>query len=432
MKRTPAETVVEFLSFSGDVQYCTSQFKTFSHRRWQRVLQWMDDHGLAFYFLQRVKDTKTTDAIPDWVRSRLDQTFDCNRRRVDDLSRRFDKINNKFHDAGIPFAVLKGFSLVPQFCPNASLRYQGDLDYLVDDPSLMAAQRVLIEAGYSPKPQISNQEITFLLPGAGKASRRQEQYSPQAPHAVELHLDIWDSELNRLPLLERQFSVERAITHQWNGLAFPALSEEDAFLLQVLHVCRHLFTYWVRMSCLYEIGYFLSKRAADTAFWRRLDERAGQSRVLRELIVVVTELTVQLFAPSVPLAVRAWVDDIRPATRIWIEKYARRCAFSEVPVYEFTLFPKSKLVLFLHQQYQNDCAQKNVLRSQLVVPSRLSRLVSSVKSDPSLLLNPGWWKRQLFIRRGLFHALAGLRYVCEIPRWRWLNRPRVRAASASG
>lgn len=432
MRRTPAESVVEFLSFSGDVRYCASQFKKFSHRRWERVLQWMDDHGLAFYFLQRLKDTQTTNAIPDWVRSRLEQDWDCNRSRVQELSRRFDTINHQFHDAGIPFAVLKGFSLVPQFCPDASLRHQGDLDYLVDDQSLTAAQRILIEAGYSSKPQISNQEITFLPPGEGKASRRREQYSPQAPHAVELHLDVWDSELNRLPLLERQFSVDRAITHHWNGFAFPALSEEDAFLLQVLHACRHLFTYWIRMSCLYEIGYFLSKGAADTAFWSRLDERARQSRVLRELIVVVTELAVQLFAPSIPPAVRAWGENIRPATRIWIEQYARRCAFSELPVYEFSLFPKSKLVLFLHQQYQGDCAQKNVLRSQLLVPSRLSRLVSSVKSDPSLLLNPYWWKRQLFIRRSLFHVLAGLRYLCEIPRWRWLNRPRVRAASASG
>jgi hypothetical protein len=34
------------------------------------------------------------------------------------------------------------------------------------------------------------------------------------------------------------------------------------------------------------------------------------------------------------------------------------------------------------------------------------------------VLNADWWKRQLFLRRSLFHSLAGLRFLCEIPRWR--------------
>jgi len=62
--------------------------------------------------------------------------------------------------------------------------------------------------------------------------------------------------------------------------------------------------------------------------------------------------------------------------------------------------------------------------------SRLSSMVSSVKNKPSLLLDAAWWKRQLLFKRSLFHALAALRYFYEIPRWKWLNRARMRSVSA--
>ncbi len=68
------------------------------------------------------------------------------------MSRRFDFLNLAFNNAGVRYAVLKGLSLVPEFCPYAPLRHQGDFDYLVDPNSLEAAQRILAEAGYVPKP----------------------------------------------------------------------------------------------------------------------------------------------------------------------------------------------------------------------------------------------------------------------------------------
>ena len=262
------------------------------------------------------------------------------------------------------------------------------------------------------------------------ASRGPEQYSARAPHAVELHLDIWDSEKHGLPSMPSLFSVNRTRTHQWNGLAFPALADEDAFLLQVLHACHHLFTFWIRMSCLFEIGFFLNQRSSDTSLWNRVEQRVSDNLMLREFVVVITELVAKLFAAPIPRLVRDWGQVIRPATRVWIENYARQCAFGEVPCYELCLLPRAKLVLFLHQQYEGACVQKHSVRRRLIKFSPLSRIASSIQDKPSLILNAGWWKRQRIIRRSLFHALAGLRYLCEIPRWRWLNRARIRSYSA--
>jgi hypothetical protein len=195
-----------------------------------------------------------------------------------------------------------------------------------------------------------------------------------------------------------------------------------------VHACNHFFAYWIRMSSLYEIGYFLNWRASDTSLWDRIEQRVGDNLVLQELVVVVTELVAKLFVVPLPSLVQVWGLRIRPASRVWIESYARHWAFCEPPVYQFRLFPRAKLVLFLHQQYKDPCADKALVRNRVLTFSRFSRIASSVKEKPSLMLDAAWWKRQLLIRRSLFHALAGLRYLCEIPRWRWLNRARMRSA----
>jgi len=429
MRQTQSEAIVQFLSFSGD--RC-GHLKAIAHikpRAWQRLVRWLDDVGLSFYFLQKLKDCNATGTIPASALCRLEQNFTSNQLRVEAMAQRFDSINHKFNDAGIRYAAMKGFSLVPQFCPYAPLRHQGDFDYLIADTSVAAAHRVLVEMGYVEKDSLSSVETIFVIPG-GRPSRGPEQYSPRAPHAVELHKDLWDGDLFRLPQIPKLLFLDRVITHRWNGLAFPALDEQDAFLVQILHACHHLFNLWIRMSCLLEIGYFLSRQANDPEFWSLMEQRIGDSRILREFVVIVTELASRLFAAPIPPMVQAWGARISPASRIWINHYARRCVFSELPAYQFTLFPAAKFVVFLHQQYREDVqVGKNVVRKRLVPSSRLLRIARSLRKDPSLALSAGWWKAQLLVGRSMFHILAGLRYLWEVPRWRWLNRTRHPAAS---
>lgn len=426
MRRTPAEDIVEFLSFSNGSRESDSDrlntLKNLTPREWKSSLQWMDDSGLAFYFLQKLKNKNSADAVPVWAVLQLEANFANNRARVAYMAQQFDLLNQKFNDAGIRYAVLKGVSLVPQFCRDAALRHQGDFDYLVNESALPAARRVLVDAGYIPKPPTSSQEFIFVTPGKNSPSRSGEQYLAQSPHAVELHLDFWDSGQDRLPTMQKLFFPERARTHEWNGLLFPALTDEDAFLIQVLHACSHLFTYWIRTASLFEIGYFLDRRAFDESLWGRIEQRVGDNLLLREFVVVVTELVAKLFGAPVPPLVRVWSAKIRTGSRVWIESYARRWAFCELPVHDLPLFPKAKLALFLHQQYGDARTQNTVTRKRLLPFERLSRLSRTLREKPSLVLDAGWRKRQLLTRKILYHTLASVRYLCEIPRWIWLNR----------
>jgi Uncharacterised nucleotidyltransferase len=427
MSHAPTEDIVEFLSFSVDAQSHASQFQKFSQRQWRRVLQWLDDAGLAFYFLRKLKYANANGAVPAWVMSRLEVNFLANRERVTEMSCRFNLLNRKFQDAGVRYAVLKGFSLVPEFCPDPHLRYQGDFDYLVNNQSLPLAQKLLLDAGYRAQPSPSSREFIFVMSGTVERSRGAAQYSAQSPHAVELHLDIWDNGHDRVRMNSSLFSTERVRIQQWNGLQFPALTDEDAFLLQVLHACHHLFTDWIRMSCLFEIGYFLNRRSSDASLWNRVEQRVGNNSRLREFVVVISEAAAKLFAAPLPPLVHDWGSEIRSGVRIWIDSYSRQWALCELPIYQFSLFPTAKLARFLRQQYRDADPTKPPVRDGVRARSRLSRIASSLKSDPALLLNADWWRRQFLLRRSLFHALAELRYLCEIPRWRWLNRARMRS-----
>src|SRR5579864_2898565 len=341
MKPKLAEAIVGFLSFSGEACDYVWQSAKVSEHHWDHALRWLDDTGLALYFLQKLKDTDGTNAVPTRVLSGLEKRLRANQERVAHMARQFDFLNDRFRENRVRFVVVKGLSLVPQFCPDANLRHQSDFDYLVDDESLPIAQRILEEAGYVSKLSHSAKEFIYLTPAMGKARLGDEHYQARAPYAVELHLDIWDPDLHNV-CLPQSLSVRDVKTYQWREFTFPVLPDEDAFLVQVLHACHHLFTYWIRLSSLWEIGYFLTRRVSDASFWSRIEKRVEGNTVFQEFTVVVIELVAKLFGAPIPPAVRVWGRRIRPASRVWIENYGREWVFGEVPTYQLRLFPRAK------------------------------------------------------------------------------------------
>ena len=415
------EAVADFLSFSGNTNDLLNGLEGFPPREWNRTLAWLHDAGLALYFLQELKDANATDILPRSALSRLEENLAANRRRVAFMSRQFDSINQKFQHAGVKYVAVKGFSLVPEFCPDASLRHQSDFDYLVDRQSLTGAQQVLMDAGYLLTKCTAN-EFVFLMPSSGIPPAADEQYEAHAPYAVELHLGFWDSNLHGVHLEEPEFSVENTITKTWEEVVFRALPVEDAFLLQVIHAFHHLLTGWVRMSWLYEIGHFLNQQAQDTRFWERIESRIESDPLLREMVVVVAELSAWFFGSPLPPHFAIWAENLRPTVRLWIQNYARTWAFKN-QLGQVSLFSVDKFVLFLHQQYLPDArARRHLIRMRLLPLEQLFRRAHSITNPFST--NPRRRAQQLerVLIRLVFHVTGGLRYLWEIRRWRRLNK----------
>jgi hypothetical protein len=430
VKRTVAEAVVNYLSFSGKTSAHVGELAGFRDREWKQGVSWLHDTGLALYLLQKLKRGNVTDIVPKATLSRLEENLAANRRRVIYMASQFEFLNQKLSAAGVRYAAVKGFSLVPQFCPDASLRHQSDFDYLIDHQSLPLAQTVLEEAGYFLSKHKAN-EFVFLMPSRAIPPPDDEQYEAHAPHAVELRVAFWDSDFHGVFLTGPRFSVDNTRTQRWQNSVFPALPEEDAFLLQVIHAFNHVLTGGVRMAWLYEIGYFLSQRSTDELLWQRVERRIGEDALLREIVVVVTELSAHFFKAPLPTTSIIWAQKLDPAVRIWINNYARTWVFAKNRVDQLGLFSAAKVVLFLHQQYLPDASRRHQMRIRFLPLEQLFQRAGSITGKSSA--NDGGRRRQLkhALIRFLFHATAGLRYLWEIPRWRRLNKASARRSSST-
>jgi hypothetical protein len=422
VKPALADSILDVLGFSGRADDPLCKLSGFRCRDWNYALSWLHDAGLALYLLQKIKDTNATSVLPTSILSCLEKNLAANQRRVANMARQFESLNQNFNRAGVKYAVVKGFSLVPLFCPDASLRHQSDLDYLIDRRSLPIAQGALEDAGYSLKKYSAN-EFVYLMPSAKRALLAEQQYEAHTSHAVELRLAFWDSDSHSVPLKEPEFSVDNVSTHRWQELVFPTLPIEDAFLLQVIHAFNHILTGWMRMSWLYEIEYFLNQRSTDRSLWESVERRIGDDPLLREMLIVVAGLSARLFRAPLPATSRVWAEDLRPPVRIWLDNYARTWVFGKNRADQFSLFSVAKLVLFLHQQYLSDTfSRRHLLRTRLLPWEQLFRRVRSISSNSSA--NSRGRGRQLKreLIRLIFHVTGGLRYLWEIPRWRRLNR----------
>jgi Uncharacterised nucleotidyltransferase len=416
------DAVLDVLAFTGVVSDQLSELRGFRTRDWDYALTWLHDAGLALYLLQKLKDKNATDVLPASIMFRLEKNLDANRRRVASMAGEFESLNRKFDDAGVSYAAVKGFTLVPQFCPDASLRHQSDFDYLVSIRSLPMVQSVLEDAGYALI-KYNRNEFVFLKRSAGAPPATDGQYEANAPHAVELRLAFWDSELHGVALTEPEFSVDNVIVQRWQGIAFRTLPEEDAFLLQVIHAFNHVLTGWVRLSSLYEIGFFLNQQSEDPLTWERIERRIGDNPLLREIVVVVAELSAHFFRAPLPLTSGIWASEPRPEARIWIHSYARKWAFAKNRVDQFGLFSAAKVVLFFHQQYlSGGKAKRHLLSIRLLPLGQFFRRANSIATKSSTNSGGRWRRLKVALIRLLFHITAGVRYLWEIPRWRWLNR----------
>jgi hypothetical protein len=420
VKRTLPEVIVDFLSFSRATRTVGERLVGFSQRAWERALPWLDDAGLALYFLQKVNAADCRDTLPESALQRLETNLSANHRRVAYMEQQFVSLNQKFNAAGVKYAAVKGLTLVPEFCPDASLRHQSDFDYLVEEPSLRLARRVLEGTGYSLH-QRKGPELIFLMSSVGIRVGGSEQYEAQAPHTVELHRAMWDSEFHGLSLREPRF-LKHTAAREFRGVPLYTLHEEDAFLLQAVHAFHHILTGWIKMSWLYEIGYFLNQRESDVLLWARLARNLRDDLLSGEVIALVTCLSAQFFQAPIPFPIESWVKELRPAVRVWIENYAQLWAFGKNRVDEFSLFPTGKLVLFLHEQYvADDRNRRNLILRRLVPVKRLARVARVIKARPSVVLESKFRTQERVVRRILFNLAAGMRYLWEIPRWRRLN-----------
>ena len=309
-----------------------------------RLLQWLDQSGLALGLLKCVNDHAAAVCLCNEWRDVLEARKKRNAARLQDMLEEFQRLNDAFRSRGIMAVTLKGFSLVPDFCEDPSLRHQTDFDFLVRPGDVDAAAAVLGSCGYSTAQLSYSGESCFTTPLHHVPSRADDIYAIQHHRQVDLHVSLTESS----PWFQLEFSqlaTQAAVPMSVAGISFDGLSLETRFLVQVLHAFRHSFRSWIRLSWLMEIGHCMELHHDGSDLWARLVERAGDSLPIKRIFTFILSLTHRLFESRVPPAIGNWAaETMTPSLRAWLDRFSEDWALADWPGSLSNLFLASDFI----------------------------------------------------------------------------------------
>jgi hypothetical protein len=387
-----------------DLQWAqhANTLRSFSTHGWKRTFHWLDASGLALYFLHRIGSLNLEDCVPRAVLAGLAQRQADNNERTASLFKEFLRINAAFAAARLRYVNLKGFSLIPDYCPTPSLRYQIDCDFLIERSNADICADILANLGYSLVARTVG-VLEFKTEPAGTPHIR-DLYKTDSQRSVEVHLcDSTRSNLH--PSL-----IDRACVVTNKDYSYPVLSAEDMFLSQASHLFRHLCSEWTRISWLLEFRYFVLNRKGDGEFWQQIHARVEGNRQAAVFAGTVLKLAQKAFGTFRVEQLDSWsVERLPPSVALWVDRYGGDVLLSD--------FPGSKLYLLLERAICGGEASGLIRRK--LFPMRAPGPVDAAASPNGLrrrtMAAAARWHYLFFRLR--FHVRANSRYVFEL--WRW-------------
>jgi Uncharacterised nucleotidyltransferase len=397
---------------------------TLSVKQWHEVLRWLDDAGLTLTFWRCLKDVGEERLAPPEIQARLDENLEDHRSRIAQMLREFDLINSTLGAAKVPYAVLKGFALIPEYCPDILLRTAYDYDYLLAHDSLSRVDEALRAAGFVRKHRAERHPIVFFHKDRAPQAplSRDELYRKAFPRTIELHYRFWDINAGKIQLALPQDQLSRRELRCLAGsdgagptLNYYALSREDELIFQVLHVFRHILRNWCRLSALLEVAYFLGHQSSDSALWDCFIDRLQCSSMLPEIAGVVFLLASKLFRTTLPPPVSLnIVGKLRRELVLWVDRYGQHSALKN--------FSDNKFTLFLHREFVPDEASwREVRRKALVSIQRPNRVLRPADSAVLSRVTASGKQACYVAQRLKYHMWTAIEYILEAPRW---NRAR--------
>lgn len=404
MNRRLAEAVIATFR-EADRDTHVQQLACLEDRDWRRGLHWLDSSGLALYFGHRIKSSGLEECVPPETLEALDQRLADNKQRTAELFREFEAINNAFQKAGVRYVNLKGFTLVPDYCPDPSLRCQFDLDFMISSSDLSLCQSILESFGYGVTGKHRN--VVELKADSAQVPSIRDLYRPRRQRSVEVHF------VPAPPAAPGSDNglLSRLQNRAWNGVSFPALSDVDMFLAQANHLFRHLKSEWTRISWLLEFRTFVNARREDTQFWQNVRNQIATDDESALAVGTAVLLATEAFGEFGPPELLEWSTDAVPrSVRVWLDRYGKTVLVSD--------FPGTKLYLLLERELSSDGNARTISWGRLFPLHRPPR-IAYPKGQGSLRrmrasLSQLWFA--LFRLR--FHVLEGSRYLIAAQQWK--------------
>jgi hypothetical protein len=372
----------------------------FSRGAWNGIQYWLDVSGMALYLFDRLTSTGAEGVLPSTIHARLAESLGQNQARTRVLLREAIAIAECFAGAGISFAFLKGATLMPDAVPDCALRWQTDLDLLIEKHEAARAVALLQRFEYVRLAEF--QETIELRAGPVDLPSMANLYRPHTQRSLELHLASDSAAMGRMA---------RARTKRIYGTELPALSPADILVQQATHLLKHFCSEHTRASWALEFWRNVQARKDDGGFWSEV-RRVADLEPRADIALGVSLLAAKdLFGDAAPEDVEQWtVERLSAGIRLWVDQFARRLLVADSI--------GSKLYLILRYELQpggSVLARSRRLLLPLYLPLR-STPAPAVET-PSARITRYGAELCYFLRRLRFHFVEGARYAIEWSRW---------------
>jgi len=288
-----------------------------SDDEWREALEFSDRSQLTLALRRAARQ-----AMPDWVRERVDRNFADNAERLETLLGLYRDLTTRFEDDGIEYAALKGLTHCRDFGSVPENRTQYDIDLFIPPGQMDGARDQVCRLGFESIESMESSptdHIPALIRKTGWEWRG-NFFDPEMPLAVELHFRFWNGEMERLPAPGTEAFWERRVVRDVAGLRLTTLCLADALGFASLHVLKHILHGSGRPFHLYELACFLDSHAGDESFWRSWS--GLHSPELRRLEAVVFRMATEWFGCRNSATAEAEMDALPAGTKAWFEEFA--------------------------------------------------------------------------------------------------------------
>jgi hypothetical protein len=260
---------------------------------WDDLLRLAHEHG-TLPLLNRVLGRLIPETVPPPFLRQVRERSQGNAHRNLMLLQSLLQLIHRMRNVGVRVLPYKGPMLAMTAYGDASMRECGDLDLIVPEGDLPAAQAVLEAAGFRQMDE----------PGLGDdpSNATAHEYhltymNPDRSITIELHWEVvgqlFSVHLDPVDLWHR--SQSRPIA----GMQVQMLSPEDELLVLCVHGTKH---YWTRLTWICDIAQCL--KLNPRIDWNLLLDRAAKEDA-RGMLILAILLSNEVLATPVPQQIRA-------------------------------------------------------------------------------------------------------------------------------
>ena len=287
-----------------------------SDAEWRVALEYCDRGRLTLALREAARD-----AMPEWVRERVDRNAHGYARRLARIEALYRDLHDRLGGAQIEFLALKGITHAALF-PVALARVQYDVDIYVPRPAILRAQELLVADGWKPAEGMEAFPTDHLpvLIRPHTWQFRGDYFDFDMPLPLELHFQFWNPEIERLPAAGTEEFWERRIVRPAAGVDLAMFAPPDALGYASLHLLKHLLRGSVQPFHVYEIARVLDALEKGDRFWANWT--TNHSPQLRRLEAVVFQLAEEWFGCRVASQAREEMERLPALTHMWFREHA--------------------------------------------------------------------------------------------------------------